>query len=245
MVNGVTSRFSWQGQRLSVEVLFSQAGVAQHVWIAGPETGVLIDTGDGVLRDLLDKEIDLSRISAIFYTHGHFDHMGGLHTLLGFMRMIGRKRVLPVYAPEGCTEAFATVHNFRRCYPDSIPFDITMTELHAHQVIDIDGLAVEGFPLQHSGSVEGGGVLDPVPAMGYRLTLEGESVAVTGDTGMCPELEDLVRGTDLAVIEATFRSTEGIDAETFRRVHLTEAMAAEIGSLAKESVLIHSSRRQP
>ena len=243
MSGTVTNRHSWRGRQFTVEVLFSQAGVAQHIYVGSNAGGVLIDTGDGVLRDLLAQGIDLKTIAAVLYTHGHFDHMGGLHSLLGFMRMIGRTEPLPIYAPEGCTEAFATVHNFRRCYPDDVPFAIPLLELQPHEEVTVDGLTVTPYPMVHAGSVAGGGVLDRIPAMGYRIERGGETVAITGDTGMCDEVRALVRGADLAIIEATFADSEGIDAEVFEKVHLSEAMATELGGTAKEFILVHRAKR--
>lgn len=231
---------SWQGQHLKADILFSRAGVAQHILIGSPHGTLLIDTGDGCLRDLLAATLPLETLSGLLYTHGHFDHVGGLHSLLGFFRMIGRREPLPVCAPEGCTEVFAIAHNFRRCYPDSIPFSIQLRELHPHKPFELAGLRIEPFPMVHAGSTDAG-ILDPIPAFGYRLSLNDETVAVTGDTGICDEARALVTDADLAIIEATFADTDESDMEIFEKVHLSEPLAHELGALAKNYMLVHRS----
>jgi ribonuclease BN (tRNA processing enzyme) len=67
-------------------------------------------------------------------------------------------------------------------------------------------------------------------------------VAITGDTGDCDSLPDLVGDADLAVIEATYAGETGISADALRRVHLTESRAVELGRMAKEHMLIHQVR---
>ncbi len=234
---------TWCGKKLQVLILFTRAGVAQQIWVSARGRGLLVDTGDGALRDLLAAGIRLDTIDGIIYTHGHFDHVGGLHSLLGFLRMIGRQAPLPIHAPERSTEAFAIVHNFRRCYPDSVPFEIQMRELRPRQLVELGALRIEAFPVAHAGSIAGGGILEPIPAFGYRISCEGETVGITGDTGMCEELPALVRDADLAILEATFATTEGFDPEMFTRVHLSEAMAHDLGALAKEYILVHRAER--
>lgn len=234
---------TWCGKNLQVDILFTRAGVAQQIVITAHGRSVLIDTGDGTLRDLLAAGIRLDTIDGIIYTHGHFDHVGGLHPLLGFLRMIGRQTALPVYAPERSTEAFAIVHNFRRCYPDSVPFEIQMRELHRRQKVELGALSIESYPVAHAGSIAGGGILEPIPAFGYRISCGEETVAITGDTGMCKELPDLVRGADLAILEATFATAEGFEPEMFTRVHLSEQLAHDLGGLAKEYILVHRAER--
>ena len=103
---------SWRGKNLRVEILHTRAGVAQQIWIASEESSIIVDCGDGALRDLLSADIEPGDIDALFFTHGHFDHMGGFHTLLSFLRMIGRRDPLPIFAPAGCTEGIAAVKMF-------------------------------------------------------------------------------------------------------------------------------------
>ena len=94
---------------LTVRVLYSVAGVATTVALEASEgSGILLlDCGDGALRDLLDVGLKPANITGIIISHGHFDHLGGLHTILGFLRMIGRNNALPVAYPAGCVEAEA------------------------------------------------------------------------------------------------------------------------------------------
>ena len=232
----------YRGRELTVSILFSAAGVAQHILVSRDSDIILVDCGDGCLRDLLDHNIPPDSISALTFTHGHFDHMGGLHSLLGFLRMIGRTEPLPIHAPEGCTEVFATVHNFRRCYPESIPYRIPLLELKPHEPFNVGSVTVEGYAVTHAGSTAAG-ITDPIPALGYRITAGPESVAITGDTGLCEEVRALVTDTDFAVIEATFPDTDCRPPETFEKVHLTEEMARELGALARNYVLVHGALR--
>ena len=235
---------TWQGQHLGVKVLHSFAGVAQQIAVSCNEGTLLFDAGDGVLRDLLDNDISLRSIAAVFITHGHFDHMGGLHSLLGCMRMIERSDRLPIHIPEGCTEVKEVVDGFLRCYGGSMPFDLSCREVRPGEIIAFAGMEVIGYAVTHCGSVGKGTILPQIPAVGYRIACQGEEVAVTGDTGNCPGLKDLVTGVDLAVIEATFPAGAAPSPEMIECVHLSEDIAHQVGALAKEHILVHKIRKR-
>jgi len=230
---------SWQGKSLRVNVLYSRAGIAQHIWIESENGSILIDTGDGILRDLLSNKLDPDRIRGIVFTHGHFDHVGGLHSLLGFLRMIGREEPLPIYAPQGCREVFSIVDNFIRCYPDTIPFKISCRESQSQEIFQIAGMKIKVYPVIHCGSIKGSGILNQIPALGYRISHKGETIAISGDTGICPSLKELVKGADLAIIEAAYQTSERVSKESLEKVHLSEDVAKKIGRLAKEFILVH------
>lgn len=243
MTGDVVRKYSWRGRNLRVEVLFSRAGLAQHIWVDNGHGSILVDAGDGCLRDLIEQDLPVEKLRGLFFTHGHFDHMGGLHSLLGFFRMVGRTEPLPVYAPESCTEVFAAVQNFKRCYPDTIPFDIIIHENKANEILTAGDMNIVAIPVIHAGSTDSAPIQAPIPAMGYRVRCDSESVAITGDTGLADSLADLVTGADLAIIEATYPGDEVPAAAMLDRVHLSEVAARKIGALAKQYILVHSSRR--
>ncbi len=229
----------WQGRGLEVIILYSGAGIAQHIWVANSWGAVLIDAGDGVLRDVLAQGLDLEQLRGVLVTHGHFDHVGGLHSLLGFLRMKGRREPLCIFMPEGCREALSILEGFLESYEDTTPFEIASREIRPHQLFEIGGMSIEPYPVVHCGSTKSDGILDPVPAMGYRVAYKGEIVAISGDTGMCASLKKLVKGADLAVLEAVYEKSEEVDGELLQKVHLSRDLAARIGKLAKEFILVH------
>jgi ribonuclease BN (tRNA processing enzyme) len=234
---------NWNCKSLAVKVLFSRAGIAQQIRVAAETGAVLIDTGDGIIRDLRASGLSRDKINGIFFTHGHFDHMGGLHSLLGYMRMIGRRDDLPVIVPEGCEEVMTTIKNFVEIYGDTIPYKILLNEARPREIFEIGGMNIEAWPVVHCGSIEGEPVLDRIPAFGYRISHNGESVAISGDTGDCESLREMVKGADLAILEATYEKSSDATAEELANVHLSEESAAEIGALAKEFIMIHKGRR--
>jgi len=234
---------SWQGKSIRVKILYSRPGVAQHIWIESENGSILVDAGDGIVRDLLSNKLDRDQIKGIIFTHGHFDHVGGLHSLLGFLRMEGRGKSLPIFAPKGCTEVFSTVENFKMYYPNTIPFKISCKEVQPKKAFQIAGMMVKAYPVIHCGSIKGSGILNQIPAMGFRISHKGETIAISGDTGICPSLKELVKGADLAILEATYKKGAKVSEESLKKLHLSEDLAKEIGKLAKDFILVHRERR--
>ena len=120
---------TWKGKNLTAHILFSGAGVAQQIWVANKNGAVLFDVGDGTLRDILANKLDYRKIKSIVCTHGHFDHIGGLYSLLGYLRMKRRTEPLPIYLPKGCTEPLLILNAYIKRYQKSIPFKITYKEI--------------------------------------------------------------------------------------------------------------------
>ncbi len=230
---------SWQGKWIRVNILYSRPGIAQQIWVANDKGAILIDVGDGVVRDVLTNNLSVDQLKGIIITHGHYDHVGGLHSLLGFLRCIGKKGQLPIFVPMDCIEASSIVNNFIKFYPSTIPFEISYNEIKEHQAFKVAGMNITAYPMVHHGSIKDFGILDQIPAMGYRISYNGEVIAISGDTGLCPALKKLIKNADLAILEATFANSGQVTDESLKKEHLAEDIAIELGKLSKKFILIH------
>ena len=222
------------GPDLTVRVLYSAAGVATTVALESRGGFLLLDCGDGALRDLLDAGLKPARLEGVAVSHGHFDHVGGLHTLLGFLRMIGREAALPVAHPAGCIEVEAFLDRFFELYPDA-PFPVHRLPLADGDEATLGRWTLRAHAVEHRGSTAAG-VGDSIPALGYRAELGGKVVAFSGDTGPCANLRKICEGADLALVEATLGDREP---RLDPRVHLSREEAEGYGRLAKRFGLIH------
>lgn len=236
-------RFSWSGKHIRVEILHSRAGLAQQIWLECADEAILVDCGDGCLRDILKLGLDIDMLKGILFTHSHFDHVGGLHPLLGFLRMINRQTNLIVGEPKKCAEVEVIVKSFTDVYGGTMPFKIEIKSFKDNDEIKLGEMAVNAREMTHSGSLVNGVILDPIPALGYRVSFANETVAITGDTGLNDSVRELVRDADLAIIEATFKSSELVSKEIIKQVHLSEDIACELGKLARNYVLVHKGKR--
>ena len=225
----------WQGENWNVRVLYSKAGVATQILISTLKCDILVDVGDGTLRDLLEIYYNFERLKAIAVTHGHFDHVGGLWTLLGFLRMVGRTSDLFLVAPRSCSEVKNLVEGFMAVYGDTMPFRVILKELSNEEKIAIGRMEVQAFSVIHRESTKVYGVGKRVATVGYSISYNKQRIVISGDTGMCQSLQKFVKGADLAILEATAKERTAKNFE----VHLSQEEATQIGKTAKESILIH------
>ena len=81
---------------------------------------LMFDCGEGVQRQMVKAKVGFHRVSKIFVSHMHGDHVLGLPGLLQTMALLGRERKLEVYGPEG-------IAGFLGCVRESLQFGLTFT----------------------------------------------------------------------------------------------------------------------
>jgi len=230
----------WVGDGLFVEVLFSQAGLATQVLVRAGATYLLFDAGDGVIRDLLQRGVPPQRLTGVFLTHGHADHIAGLYGLLGYLRAEGHTGSFTVWYPRGACEVEELLAAFRHCYEATIPYVLVSSPLVDREKVLIGEVEVLARQVEHWHSIKGRPI-NPAPALGYRPSFHGQTVAITGDSAPCSALVELVQGADLALIEATLE--ENAPKEQRTHLHLTRAEAEALGLLARQAWFIHTPRQ--
>jgi ribonuclease Z len=185
---------------------------------AGPCTDVVaghrlfvVDSGQGSVRNLALMNLPPARVSAVFLTHYHSDHIGDLGELM-LQRWGGgaASSPLPIYGPTGLEQVvggFEQAYQLDRGYriahhgPKVLPPAGFGAAPHAFMVnkdspnvllIDEPDLKVIAFPVDHH----------PVePAVGYLFIYKGRRVVVSGDTAPSPRLESAAQGADVLVHE--------------------------------------------
>jgi ribonuclease BN (tRNA processing enzyme) len=229
----------WQGKNLEVEVLFSAAGLATQVLVRAGSIYLLFDTGDGTLRDLLARNIPPQKLTAVFITHGHADHMAGLYALLGYLRAENHKGRFWVCYPRGACEVEEVLVAFQHCYNSTMPYELVCHPLDDGETVNFGEVQVQAKKVLHWHSIKGQPIA-PAPALGYRLTFQNEVFAITGDTAFFPGLAGLIKDADIALIEATLDDDAPL--EQRRLIHLTQQKAQMLARLAKNALFIHLAR---
>lgn len=226
---------SWKKKDFSIKIFCSIPNIATGILIRAGKAKFLVDPGDGILRDL-NKELtpdEILNISNVFITHGHHDHVGGVWSLLTYMRVMNKSTTLNIYYPKGCVE-IETIHNaFLRVYSGSLSYKINLRMIDDHKSLRSQNVSIKPFPVIHKEYLQDGKTTRQVPALGYNFTYSKLKICYGGDTAYCEDLVKHAKNADLAIIEA------GHDDDTPDEMHMTLKEAKSIGETAREYFLVH------
>jgi len=197
----------------------TDTGNTLSVLVRAKDLNVVLDAGGGLHK--LDRYADLSKPTVIMLSHHHLDHLIGLHQLARF-RFKNKLTIV------GLIGTFNILQELLR-EPYSVPLGLIPYDIDFMEVKE----GVHDRPFNFHSRL----LFHSSPCLGYRLELDGRSIAFCTDTGPCKNTVELARNADLLITESAFRTGESSDLWP----HLTPEDAINIKneSKAKRLVLTH------
>ncbi len=161
-------------RRLRCSALFQQGG-----------TNILLDCGPDFRYQMLRAHF-LAPIHAVFITHEHYDHVGGIDDLRPFSYL----QDVPLYADDfaaGNLRERLPYCLVRHVYP-GIP-QLRLQVIAPGETVMVGGVPVTAMRVMHG----------QLPILGYRV---GDVGYITDMTSMPPEMRPLLDGIRLLVVNA-------------------------------------------
>lgn len=109
----------------------------------------LIDCGEGTQVQLRKNKIKFSKISHIFISHLHGDHMYGLVGLVSTYMLLGRVADLHIYGPKGIKEIITLQLKLSNSWTNYNLYFHELTSKESETVFEDDNVIVKTIPLKH------------------------------------------------------------------------------------------------
>ncbi len=116
---------------------------------------ILFDCGEGTQRQLIYAQISPMKISEIFISHYHGDHVLGLPGLIQSMSFRGRETKLTLYGPRGIDKIKDAIYSLSF---DKIDFPIEFIEVGSETIIETEEYIIKSQEVNHN-----------VPALAYSV----------------------------------------------------------------------------
>jgi len=169
-----------------------------HLRCPGGPGPVLLDCGATSLSALKRLGLDPGEIAAVFVSHLHGDHFGGLPFLILDGQFSRRTRPLTVAGPPGIARRLADAMECMFPGSSTTPrrFGVDTVELAPGSTSTVSGIRVSAWEGNHPSGA---------PALLLRLDLAGKTLAYTGDTAWTDAIADAAADADLLIVEAYYR----------------------------------------
>ncbi|RXJ04619.1 ribonuclease Z [Anaerobacillus alkaliphilus] len=115
----------------------------------------MIDCGEGTQQQLLHSSLTLHKISKIFITHLHGDHIYGLPGVLGSRSFQGATSKLQIFGPKGIKEFIEKTLSISNTY---VRYPLEIYEIEEGTICKTDTFTFKAIQLEHG-----------IPSFGYRI----------------------------------------------------------------------------
>jgi ribonuclease BN (tRNA processing enzyme) len=201
---------------------------ASGYWLECESGKALLDMSGDVLHRMAQEELDWTSIDAIWISHFHLDHLGGLPSFLFGTRAAPqiqhRQKPLQIFGPIGLGKILKSIDESNNYRLLQQPFPVQLHEIGCDEEFEfLRGVSGTAFSTPHTRE-----------SLALRLEEHGAVFVYTSDTGWSVELADFARGADLLLTECSFPEDKPVE------THLELAEAMKLASMAEPKMLVVS-----
>ncbi len=201
---------------------------------------LLLECSTGIQDRLKKQGVDIADITDIFLSHIHTDHTGGFPSLyqdlwLNTLWEESEERKTRTSAPRNIYASRQTHRHLRKILellmPESkgrlYPFPkLTFVNIIGRSRLELNCAKLKTFQNFHGGG--------KVQSLSLRVEAPEGVFVYSGDTGICPGIEEACQGADIFLCEACAMT----DAEMRSHGHLTPKEAGNIARMGKVKKLV-------
>jgi ribonuclease BN (tRNA processing enzyme) len=201
-------------------------------WLETERGAMLLDCGGDTAHRMAQENLDWPNLDAIWVSHLHLDHSGGVANLLFGMKAAPksrkRKKKLTIFGCEGIRKLLEAIDGTNNYELLDQPFDVEVREI-APAPID----APAEFDLFSGIRIQTVSTPHKPESLAIRLTeTNGTTLVYTSDTGYDERLADFARGSNLLILECSFWRNKPV------KHHLELEEAMRIAQLASPRRLL-------
>jgi len=183
---------------------------------------LLLDCSADAPHRMAQENLDWPNLDAIWISHLHLDHCGGLAPLLFGMKHApqtkSREKPLQIFGCAGSRKLLKAIDDAHNYKLFDLPFPLDFAEVSPAQSFDaLKGLKATTLSTPHRPE-----------SLAIRLTdARGMTIVYSSDTGFAEDVAQFARGADLLVLECSFYRNKPI------QTHLELADAMRLAAMAE------------
>ncbi len=190
-----------------------ESGATSSYLLSSEKANVLIDAGSGSFSRLV-KNVSIDSLSFVILSHLHFDHTADMGVLSYALAFSKRKEKLNVYLPKFDSPVLKMLESIK---------EFNLIFIEEGKTYNDSGLEFSFYKMTH-----------PVLCYGVRILGNKSVFAYSGDTTVNDNIEKLVFGADLAVLDGAFLEKDYL----VGKPHMSVKQASSYSRFTKGKVIV-------
>jgi ribonuclease BN (tRNA processing enzyme) len=199
-------------------------------WVQTAHGSLLLDASAAAVHRMAEERLDWPNLDAIWISHFHLDHLGGLAPLLFGIRhapqVQTRSKPLNIYSGAGLEKLLRAMDEAGSFKLFKQKFPVQFREVAAGESFTIlEGLRASVCKTPHTSE-----------SLALRLEdADGGVLVYTSDTGYSPQLSEFARGAGVLLIECSFPRAKPVE----KHLELADAMRVAREAAPRKVLLTH------